>query len=96
MTSKRYIQDTTRAVRAVALSLADYLPINRQGSILFTTRNRQVAVKHADLNVVTLKEMTRSESLKLLQRSLSDKTPGTERDAAELLKLLIYLALAIK
>jgi hypothetical protein len=49
-----------------SLALADYLPISRQGLILFTTRNHQVAVKHADLNVVTVKEMTESESLKLL------------------------------
>ena len=42
---------------ADSLALADYLPFSRKGSILFTTRNHKVAVKHAEVNVITVGEM---------------------------------------
>jgi tetratricopeptide (TPR) repeat protein len=77
-------------------ALADYLPKSKKGSILLTTRNRQIAVKHADLSVLTMREMSESESLDLLRKSLSDDTSITEGGASELLQVLTYLPLAIK
>ena len=77
-------------------ALANYLPFSRLGSILLTTRNHKVAVKHADVDIVTVKEMSESESLKLLEESLIDKALITEKSTTQLLKLLTYLPLAIK
>jgi tetratricopeptide (TPR) repeat protein len=80
-----------------SLALADYLPFSRQGSILFTTRNHEAAVSQAGIDVVTIKEMSKSDSLKLLETSLIDKSLIAEEDSAkELLHLLTYLPLAIK
>jgi tetratricopeptide (TPR) repeat protein len=77
-------------------ALADYLPSSQQGSILLTTRNHMAAVKHAGVDVITIKEMSESESLKLLKESLIDKSLIAEKDTAKLLQLLTYLPLAIK
>ena len=78
-------------------ALADYLPFSRKGSILFTTRNHEAAVNQAGVDVVTVKEMTESDSLRLLETSLIDKSLVVEMDAAKkLLSALTYLPLAIK
>ena len=80
-----------------SLALADYLPFSRKGSILFTTRNHKVAVKHAGVNVIEVKEMTENDSLQLLQASLIDPSlSGEEAMATKFLHLLTHLPLAIK
>ncbi|KAA6408631.1 MAG: kinesin light chain [Lasallia pustulata] len=80
-----------------SLTLADYLPFSRKGSILFTTRNHKVAVKHAGVNVIEVKEMTENDSLQLLQASLIDPSlSGEEAMTTKLLHLLTHLLLAIK
>ncbi|RDW69812.1 hypothetical protein BP6252_08832 [Coleophoma cylindrospora] len=77
-------------------ALASYLPDSRYGSILLTTRNHMVAVKHAKVNVMTIEKMTEDESLALLERSLLNKKLVTKNGAAQLLELLTHLPLAIK
>ncbi|KAF4632131.1 hypothetical protein G7Y89_g5991 [Cudoniella acicularis] len=78
-------------------ALADYLPFSRKGSILFTTRNYQAAVNLAGTNVVIVKEMTESDSLRLLETSLINKgIVVAEGGAKKLVILLTYLPLAIK
>jgi hypothetical protein len=78
-------------------ALADYLPFSRKGSILFTTRNRKVAVKQAGIDIVTLKEMNEIDSQKLLEMSLINKSLMEEKDTTtELLNFLAHLPLAIK
>jgi tetratricopeptide (TPR) repeat protein len=84
-------------VSSGSLALADYLPFSRKGSILFTTRNYEAAVNQAGINVVTVEEMTESDSQRLLETCLIRKGLLAEIDAArKLLDLLTYLPLAIK
>ena len=78
-------------------ALADYLPFSQRGSILFTTRNHEAAVNQAGVDVVTVREMSETESLRLLETSLIDTSLITrDENAQELLQLLTHLPLAIK
>jgi hypothetical protein len=78
-------------------ALADYLPYSRKGLILFTTRNLEVAVKQAGVDVIKVKEMSKGDSQELLQTSLIDKKLIREKDdIAKLLDYLTHLPLAIK
>jgi len=78
-------------------ALADYLPLSRKGSILFTTRNYKAAVKQAQVNVIIVKEMDEGDSQELLQTSLLDKSLiGDGNDVVKLLNNLTRLPLAIK
>src|SRR6266496_2523157 len=61
-------------------ALVDYLPFSRKGSILFTTRNLDAAVKQAGVNVIIVKEMSEGDSQELLQTSLIDKSLMGGRD----------------
>ncbi|KAF2188822.1 TPR-like protein, partial [Zopfia rhizophila CBS 207.26] len=76
--------------------LLDYLPKSRQGSILFTTRDRKVATKLASQNVVEVQEMNSEMALKLLQKCLiGDDVAACQTDTETLLAQLTYLPLAI-
>jgi tetratricopeptide (TPR) repeat protein len=78
-------------------ALVDYLPFSRKGSILFTTRNLEAAVEQAGVEVIIVKEMSESDSWKLLETSLIDKSLLGGKDViAKLLDNLTYLPLAIK
>ena len=78
-------------------ALVDYLPFSRMGSILFTTRNQEAAVKQAGLNVIMVKEMSEGDSQKLLETSLINKSLiGGKDTTAKLLENLAHLPLAIK
>lgn len=80
-----------------SLALAEYLPFSRKGSILFTTRNHKVAVRYAEVNVITVREMNEGEALQLLQASLIDGSlRGEQGIRTKLLDLLTHLPLAIK
>jgi hypothetical protein len=50
--------------------LIDYLPRSIQGSIVFTTRNRKIAVKLAHQNIVEVLEMDENVATQLLQKFL--------------------------
>jgi len=90
------VEESDESVSSPAL--LDYLPFSRKGSILFTTRNHEAAVKQAETNVVTIEDMTESESLELLKTSLIiEKGKAViESDAKNLVRRLEYLPLAIK
>jgi tetratricopeptide (TPR) repeat protein len=77
-------------------ALADYLPSSPDGSVLFTTRNRKIAVKQASSNIICLEMMGPDEAQDLLKRSVVDQDVVSD-DAAnkELLNLLGFLPLAI-
>ena len=78
-------------------ALVNYLPFSRKGSIVFTTRNLEVAVQQAGVDVITVKEMSESDSWKLLETSLIDKTlMGGKEVTDKLLDNLAHLPLAIK
>ena len=79
------------------LALVDFIPSSQKGSILFTTRNWKVAVKHAQENVVELHEMSEIDSFKLFEMSLINKSLMEDyKSATKLLHVLSNLPLAIK
>ncbi|KAF4625403.1 hypothetical protein G7Y89_g12766 [Cudoniella acicularis] len=76
--------------------LIDYLPRSKQGSIMFTTRDRKTAVKLAQENIVEVQEMNEELSVLLLQKCLVNPDLVKNRqDATALLIELTYLPLAI-
>ncbi|KAK4449603.1 HET-domain-containing protein [Podospora aff. communis PSN243] len=74
--------------------LIDYLPKSDRGSILFTTRDKKVAVALAGSNVIHLSEMDEAGSETLLRNHLIEKDIDDE-DVRTLLSRLTYLPLAI-
>lgn len=76
--------------------LIDYLPKSKQGAILFTTRDRRLAVKLAQQNIVEVPEMGEDAAAQLLEKCLVDPTLVESRqDTSALLSQLTYLPLAI-
>lgn len=77
--------------------LIEFLPQSKKGSIIFTTRNRQVAVKLAQWNVVNVPELDETGAAQMLRACLINPEPmNTEgRIRPALLQKLTYLPLAI-
>jgi nucleoside phosphorylase/tetratricopeptide (TPR) repeat protein len=76
--------------------LTDLLPQSEQGRILFTTRNRKLAVKLASSHVINISEPDTEAALTLLGKLLIRKELLKDRDAAiGLLRRLALLPLAI-
>ena len=75
--------------------LINYLPRSNQGSILFTTRDKKLAVRLAGRNVVEVPEMDKVGGKQLLEKYLVDQDPSCQGDAMTLLSRLTYLPLAI-
>ncbi|KAH7231616.1 P-loop containing nucleoside triphosphate hydrolase protein [Fusarium redolens] len=76
--------------------IADFLPYNDDGRILFTTRSQEVAVHVAQNNVVEIPEMDRTEARALLHKSLIKKDQMQNTALIdELLHELTHLPLAI-
>jgi hypothetical protein len=74
----------------------DYLPRSQKGTIVFTTRDRKVAVKLAQENLIEVREMDEAQAIQLLQKSLL-RSSFTDRqnDMSTLLENLANLPLAI-
>ncbi|KAL1989929.1 hypothetical protein VTN49DRAFT_7126 [Thermomyces lanuginosus] len=79
-------------------NLADYLPFSRHGSLLFTSRNRELMFELGvpAPSVFDVEGMSEVEGFKLLERHLSKRLMSNREDTAELLDVLGYLPLAIK
>ncbi|GES56908.1 FabD/lysophospholipase-like protein [Aspergillus terreus] len=76
--------------------LIDYLPKSNQGAILFTTRDRKLAVKLAQQNVVEVPAMEEGAAAQLLGKCLVDpKLVNSKEDTSAMLSQLTYLPLAI-
>jgi tetratricopeptide (TPR) repeat protein len=78
--------------------LQDYLPFNRKGSILFTTRNHEV-VTDLDIplsNTITLQEMSWTEAMNFLSFYLTPTQMEDAEATVKLLSFLAYLPLALK
>ena len=76
--------------------LIEYLPRNEQGCIVFTTRDRETAVKLAHQNIVEVPEVDEGVAIQLLQKRLVN--PGLVKNGPQtnaLLRELTYLPLAI-
>jgi hypothetical protein len=77
--------------------LSDFLPFSQKGSILFTTRNHEVAVRLGipPGNLFVAERMSRSEAIRLLQRRLNESQTRDAESINELLNILADLPLAI-
>ncbi|KAM0521217.1 hypothetical protein ACHAPE_002692 [Trichoderma viride] len=77
--------------------LSAYLPFSRNGSILFTTRNREAAVRLDILleSIFNITEMNQDEGLKLLQKGLKESQTSNTEATEKLLDILGNLPLAI-
>ncbi|KAL2859115.1 P-loop containing nucleoside triphosphate hydrolase protein [Aspergillus lucknowensis] len=79
-----------------ATALTDFVPQSERGRILFTTRNRKLAVKLASPFVIDVSEPDAETSVKMLEMVLIRKELLKNRDATiSLLKQLVFLPLAI-
>jgi hypothetical protein len=77
-------------------ALKSFLPPNHQGYIIFTTRNRQLAVKLASPTVIKIPEMDKATAINTLRASLVQKDALKDREVVTiLLQQLTFLPLAI-
>jgi tetratricopeptide (TPR) repeat protein len=78
-----------------ARSLSDFLPQSQNGSIVITSRSRDVAFKllGRDSDIIIVKPMDQDHALALLHKKLKGNLNMT--DAAELVQTLDYMPLAI-
>ncbi|KAM0803118.1 hypothetical protein BDR22DRAFT_801976 [Usnea florida] len=75
-------------------ALREYIPQSSRGSILYTTRNRDIGMDLAlDRAPITVPSMDAQEAQALLGQRIIAETPETEQ--LELLEELVYLPLAI-
>lgn len=84
--------------RSQSITLSDCLPFSPRGSILFTTRNYEIAVKLGirSRHIIHVCEMTKSDALNLLQEDLTEHQTHDEASTYRLLEILVYLPLAIR
>ncbi|KAH8429659.1 uncharacterized protein LDX57_007331 [Aspergillus melleus] len=76
--------------------LKDFLPYTDQGQIIFTTRNRKVAVQLASSDVIHVRELDENAGLEFLENSLIRKSLLNDSNAAiTFLEQLTFLPLAI-
>jgi nucleoside phosphorylase/tetratricopeptide (TPR) repeat protein len=84
------------AASHTAPALEDFLPQSEQGRILFTTRNRKLAMKLAPFNTVPIPDEDKETALKILQMTLAHKDLLKDNMiTVNLLKQLAFLPLAI-
>ncbi|KAE8376634.1 hypothetical protein BDV26DRAFT_305487 [Aspergillus bertholletiae] len=77
-------------------ALKDFLPQNEQGHIIFTTRNRKLAVKLASSYVISISDQDQDTAMKILEKSLPENYFLDKNDAVTiLLEHLAFLPLAI-
>ncbi|KAJ5722628.1 hypothetical protein N7488_000663 [Penicillium malachiteum] len=80
----------------VGLRLGDYLPRNEQGRILFTTRNRKLAVDLSERHIFPMPDLDKETALSMLQKLTSEKELLRDPIGANaLLEQLAFLPLAI-
>jgi tetratricopeptide (TPR) repeat protein len=77
--------------------LLNYLPSSDTGSVLFTTRSHDVAVRvDTGGSIISVERMERSEARRLLERPLKDHQKRDEGSTMKLLDFLEDLPLAVK
>ncbi|KAI9149894.1 kinesin light chain [Paramyrothecium foliicola] len=90
--SDLFLSNTTNA------PLHDYLPFNRRGSILFTTRHRHI-LSRLDIsfrNTLTIPEMSEKEAMSMLHKKLTLDQLSDKESTKALIQLLSHLPLALK
>ncbi|KAL4947389.1 hypothetical protein BDW69DRAFT_204458 [Aspergillus filifer] len=84
------------ATSDTAPPLENFIPESMQGRILFTTRNRKLAMKLSPFNLVTIPDVDKDIGFKILQQALARENLLQDTKAAtSLLELLAFLPLAI-
>ncbi|KAG2412224.1 hypothetical protein HFD88_009781 [Aspergillus terreus] len=77
-------------------TLEDALPESGHGRVLFTTRNRKLAVELASSDTIPIPDVDEDTALKILEKSLINQTLLRDSETAvALLKQLTFLPLAI-
>jgi tetratricopeptide (TPR) repeat protein len=89
MLTKREDDDTG------SLRLIDYLPTSRNGSIIFTSRDRNAAGNLTSNNIIDVDEMDQREAKEVFLKTSKKPHLGEDADIPRLLKLLAHLPLAI-
>ncbi|KAI3120553.1 hypothetical protein CBS147326_9437 [Penicillium roqueforti] len=88
--------DMWLATSDIAPALEDFIPESEQGYVLFTTRNRKLAMKLAPFNLVPIPEIDKDTAFQILQRALARENLLQDNIAAgSLLEHLAFLPLAI-
>ncbi|KAL4732833.1 hypothetical protein BDV11DRAFT_215149 [Aspergillus similis] len=84
------------AANDTAPALEDFLPQSEQGHVLFTTRNRKLAMKLAPFSIIQIPDVDRETALEILVKALEhENLPDNSTTAAALLEQLAFLPLAI-
>ncbi len=82
--------------KGVGSNLIDCVPSSKQGHIVFTTRDRETAVRLASSNVVEVSVFDEDAAKKMLQNHLVNLIlPSEQGEANALLRELAYLPLAL-
>jgi nucleoside phosphorylase/tetratricopeptide (TPR) repeat protein len=84
------------AASHTAPPLEDFLPESGQGRILFTSRNRKLAMRLAPFNIIPIPDIDEETAAKILEKTLGHKDVLKDPTAsATLLEQLSFLPLAI-
>ncbi|KAI4270298.1 MAG: hypothetical protein LQ337_006761 [Flavoplaca oasis] len=76
--------------------LAAYIPRSNRGSIIMTTRNRQIGIKFATVkNTISLSDLTEADSISLMTTRLGESNPEDEPELKRLVQVLGGIPLAI-
>ncbi|KAL8880606.1 MAG: hypothetical protein Q9198_002021 [Flavoplaca austrocitrina] len=76
--------------------LAAYFPRSNRGSIIMTTRNRQIGIKFATAkNSISLSDLTEADSISLMTAKLGESNPEDESELKQLVHALGGIPLAI-
>ncbi|KAJ0418894.1 hypothetical protein BJY00DRAFT_314571 [Aspergillus carlsbadensis] len=75
--------------------LRDFLPSNKQGRIVLTTRNRELAVDLVSSDIVNVRELDEKSGVEFLEKALPRNLPVDRQAMIELLEQLEFLPLAI-
>lgn len=81
------------------VALREFLPVNRLGSILFTTRSREVTMKLDILprNIHRVAEMSEHEAISMLRNNIGEERVNEATESSKsLVNLLACLPLAVK
>ncbi|KAL8812376.1 MAG: hypothetical protein Q9223_007308, partial [Gallowayella weberi] len=75
--------------------LSTHFPRSNHGSIILTTRNRQIGVKFAKKNLITLSDLTQAQSISLMATRLGDETTESRPALSKLAEALGGIPLAL-
>ncbi|KAL8834966.1 MAG: hypothetical protein Q9176_007194 [Flavoplaca citrina] len=76
--------------------LAAYIPRSNCGSIIMTTRNRQIGINFATaMNTISLSDLTEADSINLMTTKLGESNPEDEPELKQLVRVLGGIPLAI-